>query len=1001
MAYLDLSRWGVRVLKQGRVCGAGVFIKGGRVLTCAHVVNRVLGRPDGSTSLPTDEIEVDFPFAAGFRTTALILAAHWYPVDEHGGGDVAVLLLNEPPPPIVEPAPLAGHGSRGTAVHVYGYPHGYDDGVEAEAVVSGAGGPGGEWVQLDAVRSTGFRVRGGFSGAGVVDTASGHVVGLLVAEARDVSAQISWMLPIVGVAQKWPRLMLDVRLPGPRAGVDAVNTLLPAVKDFTDRVHERTRLQAGAGRSVRGAAVFSVWGMPGVGKTALALHIAHELATHYPSAQLYIDLQAHSDDQPVQPSTALTRLLRLLGVVLTPPIVDVAELAELWRAELARREVVVVLDNAGSVEQIRPLLPGSSRSYFLITSRNRLIGLEDVEEVPLRELPHQDAFVLFARIVGEERVRDEAGSIDRLVRVCERLPLAVRVLASHLKTHASWSAGEFVDDAIDEQNRLGSIDRSRPVSVRAAFELSYRKLGTNERDGFRWLGLLSSAEFGPHVLSAVSGLDLHSARVLLEKLVNASLVQEVRWDRFRIHDLMREYARDRVVEEVSEAERRNAATRALDYYLHCALVAHAVLVPFRVVVDAVEFEPAHPPPLATAEAARSWFELEQVNLANCLGVAKEYGLDTYLWRIPRAIRYAVDLLGGGGDLIALFGHGLAAAEAVQDTKGIADMCATRGDLHHGRSRIVEAREAYERARGNYESLGDSIAAADMSNRIGRSFRLAGEPGRARAAHQEALAAFTAAGDLYGQAESHHYLGILDRNAGSYEEAVARQEQAGDLYRRTPYDLGVARAAEAIGIVHRLRGDFRAAIECFGSALRIYETSGDLRGLAHTLNNTASSSLLLGEPGTALEYVDRALQLFRKTGNRAGEADALVVRGRVQRSFERFAESRGDFLDSLRIAEEIGMRGGQANSRLELSKTLRLERSFEAALDHVETSLALYREMGSGRGVAIALLEAARCLAESGDPAALPRCEEAIAACERHNLPELAEARALLERIHGA
>lgn len=991
-----MSQWRVRIGDIDAVAGAGVFVGRGRVLTCAHIVNQLLGRSDNARDRPQESIPVDFPSLRGSATTGRVLPGGWCPVEEDGSGDVAMLTLAEPI--VAEPAHLGPVVRRGTEVYVYGHPPGYDLGVEAQAVLAGPGGPGSEWVQLESARATGFRVQGGFSGAGVVDVETGLVIGLLVSVANDAAAKVAWMLPTAGIVGRFPEIASSVA--EIQRGTASVNTLPPPVSHFAGRDAELNSLlnavKEGAGQLL----VHAVTGMPGIGKTALALHLAYALTSRFPDAQLYIDLQGHSEEDAVASDTALARLLGTLGVVPNPQPSTTAEWAEVWRAELANRRVVVVLDNADSARQVRPLLPGASPSLVLLTSRRRLLELDHAEELVLAGLRDQDAQQLLESMVGSERVQAEPEAIADLIRLCGQLPLALRLVAAGLRAHPERPIASMVSAVRVERGLLERPHLGQDISVRAAFTLSYRRLGDAEKTLCRRLGLHPTSEFGTHAAAATAGVDLRTARYILDRLYTDNLVQEIGWDRYRLHDLMRDYLRERAEDEETPEQRRLAVIRSLDYYLHAALSAHAALLPFRAIDDHVQHEPAHLPRLDDPDAAGVWFSTELANLVACVAIAKDYNLRSHVWRLPRAISQYLRQVGDVKDAVRVLIPGMAAATEDGDQIGIAAMRTSLGDLNYARGQMNDAVAEFEFAAALAERLGARIALADLENRIGRVLCVLGKREEARLRHEQALRAFTELGDRYGQAETHYFLGLYHRLVASYGEAVSHQEEAVRGYRELGYPPGEAKGTEAIGILHRLRGDYRAAVECFDTALSIFQRGGDRRWVAHTLNNTASSLLLLGDAEQAKERVDEALATFRSVGNRVGESDALVVSGRVHRALRWYERSVADLRRSLDLSTVLGTPGGQANASLELAKTLRAMEVATDAAAASEQALRVYREIGSVRGVALAELELARCLHAAGSPDAGAHCELALRACEENGLPEAELARELLAMING-
>ncbi|MFD2415770.1 AfsR/SARP family transcriptional regulator [Amycolatopsis pigmentata] len=325
---------------------------------------------------------------------------------------------------------------------------------------------------------------------------------------------------------------------------------LPAdVVDFTGRQREVLCVlgdlpDAGHARATgTGAATVQVIdGMAGVGKTALAVHLAHRLAWNYPDAQLYLDLHGHTHGRgPLDSSTALENLLRALSVpaAVIPDGLDGR--AALWRAELAARRVLVVLDNAFDTTQVRPLLPGTARCLALVTSRHRLAELEGAGHLSLDPLSPSQASALFARIVGEERAVAERDAVQEVARLCGYLPLAIRNAAVKLRNRPVWTIGYLADRLRDGKRRLAELTTG-DRGVAAAFGVSYRNLTTAQQRMFRLLGTCPDRDFDTGTAAALAGVGLETAGALLEDLVDAHMLQEPVPGRYRFLDLMRQYA---------------------------------------------------------------------------------------------------------------------------------------------------------------------------------------------------------------------------------------------------------------------------------------------------------------------------------------------------------------------------------------------------------------------------------------------------------------------------
>ncbi|WP_169807331.1 AfsR/SARP family transcriptional regulator [Herbidospora cretacea] len=340
------------------------------------------------------------------------------------------------------------------------------------------------------------------------------------------------------------------------------------IASFTGRTAEIAFLDAAAqGSPMIGA----VDGMAGVGKTTLAVHVAHRLADRYPDGQLFVDLRGFTrGGAPVDPGDALDQLLRSLGVPGDRIPHDPGARAALYRTRLAGRRVLVLLDNVATEAQVRPLLPGSPACLVLITSRRRLAGLEDVRPLSLDVLPRPDAVTLFARTAGEQRVSGEApGLLAEIVELCGRLPLAIRIAAARLRVRPGWTPAHLADRMRDHQHRLGELEVG-PLSIAAALDLSYHHLTPGQQDMYRLLGLHPGPDIERQAAAALVGTTVQHAGRLLDDLVDVHLLQEPAPGRYRFHDLPRAHASATLADEDTDHDRQAALTRLFDHYVQTA-----------------------------------------------------------------------------------------------------------------------------------------------------------------------------------------------------------------------------------------------------------------------------------------------------------------------------------------------------------------------------------------------------------------------------------------------
>ncbi|MFG2470512.1 tetratricopeptide repeat protein [Streptomyces canus] len=703
-----------------------------------------------------------------------------------------------------------------------------------------------------------------------------------------------------------PRTSRQVHPPSPPAGAPRPprNDLPRDVPDFTGREAQLTAVLDGLGDS----RVIAVDGMAGVGKTCLAVHAAHRLTADYPDAQLYLDLHGFTDGRkPLDPDRALRTLLAALDVPSekVPQDGGVEELAACWRSELAHRRAVVVLDNAADADQVRPLLPGAGHSVALVTSRNRLLGLDEVPPVSLDVLTEQESAELLARASGEAdgregRLARDPEATAEVLRLCGRLPLALRLAAARLRHRPGWTVGILV-----ERMAEGASDFD------TAFAMSVRQLDRAKARLFRLLGLLPGSSFDEHVAAALADVPLRSAREMLEDLLDAHLVQQPAAGRYRLHDLVHQHARHATMEQDSAAERDGALTRVLDYYVHAAAAADAAMPFLSLSREAtVDRPPSQPPHFDDKIAALIWFGTEYLNLLAAFEAAEEAGADRHLCELPRFMRAYFARRCGTTMLNGLFERSLAAAQRLGDPRQLAEAHSDLGFARYNAGRMAEASAAYEAAAALVSRAGDSRAEAELTMRRGY---LAWDEGYV----DQPLGLFRLAAKLYadadcpmGTAHATAYEAWALLQLGHREEAA---QSARTVLAAPPADgawpptltalitLGVAIAHEdpdeAVGHLHRALALAREdghqhneawCLNCLGVALRrmgryedaltrheqafaLLEALFEDHWKIHFLSAYGETCRLAGLPDQALRLHHQALELAPKLGHRHAEA----------------------------------------------------------------------------------------------------------------------------------
>ena len=671
--------------------------------------------------------------------------------------------------------------------------------------------PGAPQISPGMVAYTAGSPWGGMSGAGVLT--GDLLIGVIRSHNLAAGGQSLTITPITSISdlpagirqQFWDALGIAdpesiQTLPAITANTPAaaapsrspVRALPRDLSDFTGREDEvafllrKLSTMASAGRAV---AIHAVNGMAGIGKTSLAVHVGHHLQSQYSDA-LFLDLRAHTKDQlPLEPGYALEVLLSMLGVPGDQIPVQFDQRVARWRTELSDRRALIVLDNAVSSAQVRPLLPASPGSLLIITSRVRLMGLEGVESVSLEAMPAHDAVELLARIVGPGRVAAEPGPATAIVLRCGYLPLAIRLVASWLRHHPARS----IADAI---RRLpGTLS-----AVSAAFELSYRDLDDAQQLMFRRLALHPGQTLTRDTAAVLVDADPDQAEALLDELYDRHLIEEPRAGRYQFHDLIRGYAADLAADRDSEPLRQAATRRLIGHY-----------------IDAVHDH----------ESAQDhgWFEDEMPELLSCAHYAVEKGQPDSAWRFPRALAVVLQARGLYRQASVLHEGALKAARAHGDMLAQAGLLIDLSIVERAADRRDRAMQHARVALEIYTELGIDWGQASAITELGVIFAEIGEPRNARDYLEQARASYRALGIVIGQGNVAMALTNLSRENGDDEGARSFAREALELYEQAGNSHGQAIAHLGLASLSVLAADPAGARSHFSSAVRFAAESG--------------------------------------------------------------------------------------------------------------------------------------------------------------------------------
>jgi tetratricopeptide (TPR) repeat protein len=791
---------------------------------------------------------------------------------------------------------------------------------------------------------------------------------------------------------------VTVGAPGDQAAA-AVRTLPRDIGSFTGREQQLRELMDGVSGAGGVVGIHAIGGMAGVGKTAFAVHAAHKLAGRFPAGQIFLPLHGHTPgQQPIDPAGALASLLVTAGV----PAGQIPEGLEartaLWRDRLAERQLLLVLDDAASSEQVRPLLPGAGGSLVLITSRRHLSALDDATAISLDTLPADEAAALLARLAGRPGLSASDPAVGEITRLCGYLPLAIGMVARQLHHHPAWSAAGRAAELAAARDRL-ELMATENVSVAVAFDLSYANLTAEQQRLFRRLGLHPGGELDAYAAAALDGTGLAAARRGLEDLYDHYLLGESAQGRYRMHDLIREHAR--ALAEREDLDRDEAVARLLDYYQRAAALADALITrqtrpgpaSADVTIPAVVAAPAG------REQALAWTRAERPNLLACLDHAAATGQRTRVIGLTAGLAGLLRLEGPWTEAVTRHTAAIQAARHLGDRLSEANALTDLGDVRRLTGDYPAVVQVLERALGIYRDLGDRLGQANALTGLGDVRRMTSDYPAAAQALEEALDLYRDLGDRLGQAHALHYIGDVWRLT-DFPGAVPAQEQALDIYRELGDRLGQAQALNFLGAV-LARRDSEAAAQAMEEALDLYRDLGDRLGQAHALNFLGDVRRATGDYPAAAEALDQALDISRDLGARLAGANALLYLGRVRRLTGDYPAAAEALDQALGIYRDLGDRGAEAEALNESGVVYRLIGDLARAEGCHQRARELARAIASPWDEAHALAGLGRCAVATGHATqAESLLRQALEIFQRNDTVEAPDLLAELDALTG-
>jgi tetratricopeptide (TPR) repeat protein len=763
-----------------------------------------------------------------------------------------------------------------------------------------------------------------------------------------VVAIVRSLHPDAGYVAHWRQTLQIVGTQATAAAqVRVQDRLPPDLAGFTGRAAELDRLRrflGGGGRNCAAVVISAIEGMAGVGKTQLAVHAGHLLLRQRSFDRvLFVNLRGFHPDPsqpPADPAAVLEGFLRLLGVPGQNIPHDLYGRAKAYRDLLAGTRTLVILDNAADADQVRTLLPATPGCPALVTSRRSLTDLEPATHMTVDVFTRGEASAFLTQAVPSASVGSDPNSVARIARRCGNLPLALSLIAGHIRSTPGWTLTDHAE-RLDERHH----DRRLDTGVELALALSYQHLIVEQRRLLRLLALHPGHDFDVYAAAALADTDVDTARTHLDRLREDHLLQPAAPGRYTFHDLVRAYATTRASDEDRPPERRTALTRLFDHYLAAAATAMNTLHP-----GEAHLRPRIPPPgtpapdLIDPDTARSWLDTERPTLVAVAAYTAAEGWPTYTTRLSRTLfRH---LFGGyNTDAVTLHGHAHQAARRSGDPIGQAHALTDLGVSFWRLGRYGPAVEHYEQAIVLFRRAGDAAGQARALNNLGNVEAESGRYHQATDHYTQALTLYGKAGDRTGEARALGNLGFIEKRLGHYQQATDHYAKAQIRFRQAGDRASEAGTLNSLGGLEMRSGRNGPAREHYRQALILYRQLGYPIGEANVLDDLGLLQTRLGRPAQATDYHQEALTIFRETGYQHGELCALNGLGEAAHSAGRLAEAHTHHSTAHAIATDIGDREQLARAHTGLGRAYHTLGHRARAREHYQHALALYTDLG--------------------------------------------------------
>jgi tetratricopeptide (TPR) repeat protein/transcriptional regulator with XRE-family HTH domain len=700
------------------------------------------------------------------------------------------------------------------------------------------------------------------------------------------------------------------------------------------------------------AVITAIGGTAGVGKTALAVYWAHQVAADFPDGQLFVNLRGFDPTgAPVTPADAVRVLLEALHVSADRLPVTVEAQLGLYRSLLAGQRVLVVLDNACDEAQVRPLLPGSPTCRVVVTSRNHLTGLVAVEAarpLTLDVLTETEALQLLHQRLGADRVHSDPDATARIIKSCARLPLALSVIAARAAMQPDLPLTQIAAELAGHPGlEAFTVGPDTAADVRAALSWSYRQLDDDAARAFRLAGLHPGPDLDRYAVAALTGTRLEQVGRMLGILARGSLIQPAGSGRHSMHDLLHGYARELTEAQDGEEEQRAALTRLFDYYLYTTATAMGTLYPAESHRRPRIPPPSTPTPVFTAESvAQAWLDAERPSLVSIAAHAAEYGWPAHATHLSITLFRYLDVGSHFPEAISIHTNCRRAARQVGDRAAEGRALNNLGVVDLEQRHYQHAVGHFEQALALYREVDDLSSQGNTLDNLGFVEFAQGHCERAVDHLTQALAIVRQVGNRNGEAHVLASLGFVEQRQGRYQQAADHLHLSLDLFRDTSDRVGVVHALGHLSDVDLREGRYRQAANQLQQALSISREIGNRNKEGALLAIHGMLDLRQGRHQQALDHLQQALSLGLETRDMWDQATALNNLGEVRLAMGRLSEASEHCAAALNLAAQIGEKYEQARAHDGLARACQASSEAGKARSHWQEALTLFTDLGA-------------------------------------------------------